>query len=170
MKTLFVALTVALFTSGCHAQNENKKDTEQSGVKKEQQNIPNENWTVDKKYDENGNLIGYDSTYTWSYNTATGDSLNVNVDSLMQSIDSYFGENMPSVWDRSFMGPMFNDSLLARDLFSEKYFEDRWKDDFFDMEEMFQHMDSIRNRFMKENFPEMGQNPPAPNKGKPDNK
>lgn len=170
MKTLIVTLAVALFTSGCNAQNDHKKDTEQSGVKKEQQNIPDENWTVDKKYDENGNLIGYDSTYTWSYNTINGDSLHVNVDSLMQSIDSYFGENLPSVWDRSFMGPMFNDSLLARDLFSEKYFEDRWKDDYFDMEEMFQHMDSIRNRFMKQNFPEMGQNPPAPNKGKPDNK
>jgi hypothetical protein len=169
MKTLVVTLAVALFTFGCNAQSENKKNTEQTEVIKEQKKAPNESWTVKKELDENGNVIGYDSVYTWSYNNIEGDSVYVDVDSMMRSIDSYFGENMPSVWNRSFMKPMFSDSLLARDLFSDKYFEDRWKSDFFDIEEMFQHMDSIRNRFLEQNFPHINQNLPTPNKGKSNN-
>lgn len=169
MKTLVVTLAVALFTFGCNAQNQDKNDTQQSDVKKEQKKTPNESWTVKKELDENGNVIGYDSTYTWSYSNFDGDSVYVDVDSMMRSIDSYFGENMSSVWDKSFMEPMFRDSLLARDLFSDNYFEDRWKDDFFDMEDMFRQMDSIRNRFFNQNFPKMNQNSPLPNEGKSDN-
>ncbi len=151
MKTFVVALAVALFTSGCNAQDHSEKGSD----KKDLKNMPKESWTVKKELDENGNLIGYDSTYTWSYSTQNGDTLSLNVDSVMRSIKSYFSKTMPPVWDQSLMNPMLNDSLLRRDLFSDDYFYKRWKDDFFDMDKMFDRMDSVRNQFFKQNFPDM---------------
>ncbi len=158
MKTLVVMLAVALFAVGCDAQNQSGEKSEMQ-VQKDQKNSPKESWTVKKEVDENGNVIGYDSTYTWSYSTMNGDSLMVNVDSLMNSFQSYFDESMPSVWNHSLMDPMLRDSLLGRDLFSDNYFHRRWKDDFFDMDKMFQHMDSLRNEFFNEHFPEMNKAP-----------
>jgi len=159
MKTLVVLLAVALFAVvGCNAQNQSDKKSGMQ-VQNDQKNSPKESWTVKKEVDENGNVIGYDSTYTWSYSTINGDSLTVNVDSLMNTFQSYFNETMPSVWGHSLMDPMLGDSLLGRDLFSDNYFHERWKDDFFDMDKMFEHMDSLRNSFFDENFPEMKKAP-----------
>lgn len=164
MKTFVVTLAVALFTLGCSAQDHSEKGPDKTELKKDQKNMPKENWTVKKELDENGNVIAYDSTYTWSYSTENGDSFSVNVDSVMQSIKSYFSKNMPSVWDKSLMDPMLNDSLLQRDLFSDDYFHERWKDDFFDMDKMFDRMDSIRNQFFKQEFPDMEQLNTPPSK------
>lgn len=170
MKTLFVTLVVALFTFGCNAQNQTEKGTVKKEKKNNQevQNTPKESWTVKKELDDHGNVIGIDSTYTWSYSTVNGDSLNVNVDSLMQSIQSYFGKSMPQVWDKSLMDPMMRDSLLPRELFSDNYFEQRWKDDYFDMDKMFQEMDSLRNQFFEQHFPDMKNIPAPPQAGKSD--
>ena len=165
MKTLVVAMVVALLALGCNAQDQHGKSNEKSVQKKDQKNSPNESWTVKKEMDENGNVIGYDSTYTWSYSTMNGDSVTVNVDSLMQSIHSYFDNDMPQVWDHSLMDPMLRDSLLGRDLFSDNYFQERWKDDYFDMDKMFQRMDSLRNRFFEQKFPDMKKIPAPPQKG-----
>lgn len=166
MKTLFVTLAVALFTYGCNAQNQPGKGTDKSEVKKDGQNEPKESWTVKKEMDENGNVIGYDSTYTWSYSTANGDSLTLNADSVFQSIQSFFGNDMSKVWDKSLMDPMMRDSLLPRELFSDNYFEKRWKDDYFDMDKMFQEMDSLRNRFFEQHFSDMKNIPAPPKTGK----
>jgi len=166
MKTLFVTLAVALFTFGCNAQSQPEKGTDKKEVKKEEQNAPKESWTVKKEMDDNGNVIGYDSTYTWSYSTMDGDSVTVDVDSMMNSIQSYFGKTMPGVWDKSIMDPMMRDSLLPRELFSDNYFEQRWKDDYFDMDKMFEEMDSLRNMFFDQHFPDMKNIPAPPKTGK----
>jgi hypothetical protein len=167
MKTLFVTLAVALFTFGCNGQSPTNKGTDKKEANKEEKNVPKESWTVKKEMDENGNVIGYDSTYTWSYSTANGDSMTINVDSMLQSMHSYFGNTMPSLWDRNFMDPMMRDSLLPHDLFSDNYFEQRWKDQYFDMDKMFQEMDSLRNLFFEEQFPDMKLSPPV--RSKPEN-
>ncbi|WP_167618941.1 hypothetical protein [Maribellus sediminis] len=157
MKLLFAITVVALFTFGCNAQSVEKD-------KKGTQNKPKESWKVDKEVDENGNVVRYDSTYTWSYSNVDGDTINVNVDSLMQSFQSYFNDRMPSVFGQNFMEPMLNDSLLPRDLFGENYFHDRFKDEFFDMDKMIQQMDSIRSQFLKDDYPQMHSRIHAPHK------
>lgn len=167
MKTLVVAMVVALFSFGCSAQDQYEKGSEKSTLKNDEDS-PKESWTVKKEVDENGNVIGYDSIYTWSYSTMNGDSVTMNVDSVMQSVQSFFDQTMPSVWDHNLMNPMLNDSLLGRDLFSDNYFQERWNDDFFDMEKMFQQMDSIRNQFFNQQFPDIRKIPAPPETGKQD--
>jgi len=148
MKKLLALYTLVLFMFACNAQNAESK-------KADKKNMPNESWTVNKEMDENGNIIRYDSTYTWSYSNIEGDSVSVNVDSLMQSFRQYFDDRMPSLFGDNFMKPLLNDSLLPHDFFSDDFFQHRFEDDFFDVEKMFQRMDSIRNQFFKDRFPEM---------------
>ena len=153
MKRFFALSVIVLFAFGCNAQK-----TEQQKEKTE--NKPNESWTVNKEVDENGNVIRYDSTYTWSYSNVEGDSVNVNVDSLMNSFKNYFGAQMPSVFGQDFMNPMMNDSMLHRDFFAEDFFQNQFKYEFFDADKMFQRMDSIRGQFFKERLPELEQKIP----------
>ncbi len=157
MKTLVVSMLVALFTLGCQAQDQSGKGVENLTGKKDSKNKPEERWIVNKEVDENGNVIAYDSTYTWSYTNTEGDSVDVNADSLMQSFKSFFNEKMPSLWGESLMNPMFGDSLLSRDFFSDNYFHDRLEKDFFDVDKMFQQMDSLRESFFKQALPQLEQ-------------
>ncbi|MCK3684858.1 hypothetical protein [Maribellus sp. YY47] len=162
MKTLVLSIVVALFTLGCSAQDQPEKGGKKLSEKKDAKNKPEEHWTVNKEVDENGNVISYDSTYTWSYTNTEGDSVNVDVDSMMQSFESFFNKKMPSVWGESLMNPMFGDSLLSRDFFSDNYFHDRFENDFFDVDKMFQRMDSLRESFFKQALPELEKKtPPA---------
>ena len=48
-------------------------------------NSPNESWNVNKKYDKDGNIIQYDSSYSYSY-SSTGEYLNI--DSLITKVHS----------------------------------------------------------------------------------
>lgn len=148
MKKIFAIMVVALFTFGCNAQSVDKSE-------KSTENKPVESWKVDKQVDENGNVIRYDSTYTWSYSNMAGDSVNVNVDSLMQSFETYFNNRMPAVFGQNFMNPMMDDSLLRRDFFADNYFHDRFKDEFFDVDKMMQQMDSLRGQFFKNDLPHL---------------
>ncbi len=150
MKRLLACGVMALFMFACNAQNSEPQ-------KENKKNTPNESWTVNKEMDENGNIIRYDSTYTWSYSNIEGDSVNVNVDSLMQSFQQYFDDRMPSLFGENFMRPLLGDSLLRNDFFDDDFFRRRFEDDFFDVEKMFERMDSIRNQFFKEKFPDMEQ-------------
>lgn len=157
MKTLVVSIVVALFTLGCSAQDQSGKGVKKMSENKDSKNKPEEHWSVNKEVDENGNVISYDSTYTWSYTNNEGDSVNVDVDSMMQSFESFFNDRMPSVWGESLMDPMLGDSLLSRDFFADNYFHDRFKKDFFDVDKMFQRMDSLRESFFKQALPELEQ-------------
>ncbi len=104
-------------------------------------NKPNIKINVNVQRDENGNIVGYDSSYveTWS-----SDGGNINVDSLMQSFNNRFkafgfddfGDiDIPGFSDKSF----FNDSIMTvpfPDFFSFPDFPDMEKMNKEIMEEM----------------------------------
>ena len=112
--------------TGCNAQNNSKtssKDT--TGI---QQNKPEISWKVNKKFDDKGNLISYDSTAVWSY--TSGKSTH----------------NIPA-------DPIWNDSLFYRDFTNSDYFMQKWEQHYFDMGRMIQQMDSFRNSFLNRTYP-----------------
>ena len=139
MKTIavFILLVFSVGLSG--AQNSN--------------NAPKISWDVNKEVDENGNIIRYDSTYSWSYTNTNNDSISIKLDNVMRSFNRYFDQQFPSMWHNSFMMPFRNDSLLQNDFLRDDYFHNRWEHDFFNLEELFLQMDSIRNQFFKETYP-----------------
>jgi hypothetical protein len=85
-----------------------------------QNNSPEEKSIVNKEYDENGNLIQYDSTYVWQWNSDStfnfsfGDKFN-------------FGKDFPGMF-----GEFFNDSIFGQfGLGKEPFFQPFGDDDFF---------------------------------------
>lgn len=144
-----VILLLLLFT-GCNSQE--KKE----GKSKEQKEIveqPKGQWDVHKEYDELGNLIEYDSIYRYSYSNIEGDSIRVNLDSIMDSFQRYFGENTPFKLNDNFSHFPNNDSLLMKDFFKDDYFIKNWDKQYFERKEMIKKMDSIRNGYLKQFYP-----------------
>lgn len=85
-----------------------------------QKNVPQEKSTVKKEFDENGNLIQYDSTYVWQWNSDS--TINFQMDKNFA-----FGNHFPP-----FFGDFDADSILQRFGFSDdKMFTPFDDEDFF---------------------------------------
>ncbi len=84
---------------------------------------PNEQIIVNKEFDENGNLIGYDSTYIHSWSSDT--SLHFNFDE-----DLIFGEGFPDM--NQIFENFFGDSTIQNSPFPPNFgFSPFDKEDFF---------------------------------------
>lgn len=141
MKNIVIVFLVLLFT-GCNSQ-EKKETVEQ----------PKGLWDVHKEYDELGNLVEYDSIYRYSYSNVDGDSIRVNLDSIMDSFQRYFGENIAFKWNDNFPHFPANDSLLMKDFFNDDYFFKNWDKQYFERKEMIKKMDSVHNGYLRQFYP-----------------
>ncbi len=153
-KLLAIALLFSVI--GCNGQDKKAKKTEGTAIQTEQ-NAPHSSWKVNRKYDDKGNLIRYDSTYTWSYSSG-GKSRQVNADSVMASFRREFNVEFPSLFNKSFGDPVWSDSLFYKDFTSPDYFMHKWENNYFDMRSMMLRMDSLRNAFLRENYPGLNKN------------
>ena len=78
-KLIFLVLLLIIISNSFFSQIEVYVDTTKT-------ESPNESWNVNKRYDKDGNIIQYDSSYYYSY-SSNGEYLNI--DSLI----STFGMN-----------------------------------------------------------------------------
>jgi hypothetical protein len=154
-KLLLVALTFLFSIASCQVK---KKQPE---VKAEKNTVqPKVDIKVNRRYDDKGNLIGFDSTYSSYYSTHKGDT--VLMDSLFKKFDFSFNRKYPSILDEHFGKLFFEDSLLYHDFFHEDFFRKRYElNDPFVRKEMLR-MDSIKNEFFKRHSKEK----PSKNKKK----
>lgn len=150
MKTRIFILA-ALLTSlvSCNAQEKKEKGTDEplTADATTEQTTPKGNWKVNKQFDENGNLVQYDSIFTYGFSTEDGDTLPLKTGrNVMKSFHQYFGNTqMP----QDFMNHFFSDSLNpGENPFDENFFNNRMFSD--DFQEQLQKMDSIRNAFMQQ--------------------
>lgn len=158
----FIAITFLAF--GCNAQAGNNSNESSTNGKLNQppgKDQPHISWKVNKQYDENGNLIGYDSTYTYQYTNVEGDSVSLDADSVMNSFHSYFDQNFPDLWQGQFHNGFPNDSVFYRDFFNDDFFSQQWQQGFFNMDDLFKGMDSLRMNFFRKQYP--GMIAPQPN-------
>ncbi len=141
-------LAATLLLSSCkeetHGQNSvaSKKNAPDSLHK------PKVNIQVNRLYDNKGNVIGFDSTYTSYYSNVIGDT--VQMDSLMKSFDRYFGSSHRYFFDDAFAPLFFSDSLRHNDFFHDDFFMKRYElnDDY--LRRMMRQMDSIKNQFYQD--------------------
>ena len=92
---------------------------------------PNESWNVNKRYDKDGNITQYDSSYSYSYSTTVE---NLNIDSLISTfgMNNFFSN--PFEIDSTFN--FFNQrSRMIEDVFKEfiqidSFFYDLFNDNF----------------------------------------
>jgi hypothetical protein len=141
MKTKILILTLVF--SGiisCHSQN-SSPEKQKPGMNK-----PHTNVTVNKKYDENGHLILFDSTYTSYYSNIEGDT--IPFDGIPEDFQMYFNHRLPGITSNNIFDV---DSSFMPGFFHDDFFEHQ----FFNQDEqllrMMQEMDSIKNEFFKIN-------------------
>ncbi len=156
MKTIALAFAVALSFTSCNAQEkkENAGNNDTAMKKKtEIQNEPRGTWKVNKELDENGNLIRYDSIYTYSYGNVNGKEIPPQkMDSAMASFKKYMQERMPRSFSQGMMNPFLSDSL-NENFFERGFFENHWEDFFPEMQQQLRQMDSLHQKFFQQTQP-----------------
>ena len=129
-------------------KEKNKNNTDSTLISGNQ---PKEDIKVNKEYDKDGNLIRYDSTYTYYYSNIDG---NKTVgDSIFNNFRSMFEDRYPFSTKPYFDNLFFEDSLLHYDFYKKDFFHDRFMQNMQRMDRMFWEMDSIKNKFFMEQFP-----------------
>lgn len=146
---LIVALTaLGLVATSCQ-QESRSQDTahlkENHRVQADTIPEPDVNIKVNRRYDDKGNLIGFDSTYSTFYSNVQGDTLKM--DSLMKNFDTYFDRHHSRLFDKQFNALFFQDSIRYPDFFHDDFFMKRYDLNDRYLRDMMQRMDSIKNRF-----------------------
>ncbi len=167
MKMLRITLVFGLgmvLLPACQAQEDKAEEQENEKViqrqkekKRSDTQDPDVRIEVEKQYNEEGDLIRYDSLYTYSYWSSSGDSMTVNVDSLFQDFRAYFHEHYAGGPDmtrdpfqKEFLRP---DSLRQSDFLDDEYFFHRFEQEQRRMDRLFREMDSLKRDFLDEEYP-----------------
>jgi hypothetical protein len=129
-------------------QSPDGKNNDQSIATSDSLKKPKVNIQVNRHFDDNGNMIGFDSTYSTFYSNVEGDT--AKMDSLMHSFDSYFSRNHSAFLNRQMDPLFFNDSLRYPDFFHDDFFLRRYESNGDYFKGMMRRMDSIKNRFFYE--------------------
>lgn len=148
MKKYLLVVMVGLLSMSCNAQNE---ETTKKELKNETQvaEDPKGTWKVDKEFDEQGNLIRYDSIYSWS-STNQYDHLSApERDSLMQSFKSRFFTNLSPFEKEGFSAVFSQDSLFSNHFFNDNFFESNFGQDFIDIDKISQEMIERQRAFLE---------------------
>lgn len=159
MKTIKIMLVSLLFLvfSGCNGQTQKGK-SELAEIKKiaplkdDSLAKPRIDVKVNRQYDDKGNIVRFDSTYSYFYSSPKG-SMNLSNDSVYNSFRAFFEKSYPNLMDRSTNNIFFNDSLFKYDFFNEDYFQKRFELNNKMFENMYRQMDSIKRGYMKQNYP-----------------
>jgi hypothetical protein len=111
---------------------------------------PKVNVKVNRHYDDKGNLVGFDSTYSSYYSNVKGDTSQM--DSLMGSFDLFYNKNYAKGFNNQFNRLFFSDSLRYPDFFHDDFFMKRYELNDLYMRDMMHRMDSVKNKFYKERY------------------
>lgn len=108
---------------------------------------------VNKKYDSRGNLVQYDSTYTYNYSFPGGSMKQLNSDSFYRQFHSLFHSSYDDLLDRNLNQMFFNDSLYKYDFFNPDFFNKRFELNRSMFDNIFKEMDSLKSDALKLHYP-----------------
>lgn len=149
MKRYILLFMIGLLSVSCKGQ---KKETKIVEAEENIDNIvekPKGTWKVDKEFDENGNLIRYDSIYSWSSNDKFENLSSIDRDSLMQSFKSRFFTNFLGFENQGFETVFSQDSLFSKHFFTDDFFDSNFGNDFMDIDELTQQMITRQRKFLE---------------------
>jgi hypothetical protein len=147
MKSISYLIIAALLVSnGCSGQTKNKENP------KENPNNPKTNIRVNKEFDKSGNLIRYDSTYT--YFNSTIEKNPWLEDSIFNAFKEHFNKSYFFSKEPYFEHFFFNDSLLMKDFYKNDFFIHRFRNNSEAMDSLFLKMDKLKNDYFEKQFEE----------------
>ena len=144
MKKCVLLLAVALLSINCSGQKSEYKKVEITEIEK-----PKGSWKVDKEFDENGNLIKYDSIYSWSSSNNMEGLWAMDRDSLMRSFKSKFSKNYSRLEHQGFENMFSEDYLFSKYFFNDDFFGSDFGTDFMDIDQITQDLLSRQKQFLE---------------------
>ena len=154
MKKYILIFMVSLLSISCNGQENETKKLEKEDNKTDIVEEPKGTWKVDKEFDENGNLIRYDSIYSWSSNDKFDNLSLSDKDSLMQSFKSRFFSNYSGFENQGFDDVFSQDSLFSKHFFNDDFFGSNFVNDFIDIDKLRQQMIARQKKFLEKYQPE----------------
>lgn len=146
MKKVMLFLLVAILATSCNAQN-SEQEISKSEKRIDSLNSPRGSWKVNKEVDENGNIIRYDSIYSWS---SWGNLKPIEADSIFSNMQKHF----------SMFQSQGIDAFAEHDSIMKQFFADEvFKDDFFtnglssgmlNIDDMIKRMEAMRQQFFND--------------------
>src|ERR1043166_2479895 len=124
-KNIFSLIVVLLLTT-CSGQDNKKRDEKKHLSNGDGTNKPRTEVKVNRKYDSKGNLIHFDSTYSYFYSSKGLDSVKMGADTIFHRFRSHFKHDFPSFSGCEFNDLFFNDSLSRYDFLNPDYFTKRF--------------------------------------------
>jgi len=139
----------ALFGLSCNAQQNEAGNSETNKIAKSKLEQPKGDWKVDKAYDKNGNLIRYDSIYSWSSHDNLDSLSTMATDSLLMAVRSRFFQNFSDFNHQGFPEFFSEDSLFNKRFLSDDFFGTDFGKDVMDIDKMRQHMIERQKQFLE---------------------
>ena len=135
---------IGLLSVSCNGQRNEIKGNNQE-IDKE----PKGSWKVDKEFDEKGNLIRYDSVYSWSSDNKYNNLSLSERDSLMEFFKSRFFKNFSGFENKGFNNFFSQDSLFSKRFFNDNFFESDFGNDFMDIDKIRQKIIMSQKNFLE---------------------
>jgi hypothetical protein len=142
----FSTLLISFFVLFIIAQNTSGQKKGDPG--KKEGNQPKEDVKVNKQFDKDGNMIAYDSTYSWSW--SNNENMPENIDSIFKSFHnrdfnfSIFNDSLFFSMPLGFKSELLNDSLWNRDIFKNFFNED-----FGNMDKFFEQHNKLIEKYFR---------------------
>lgn len=152
MKQLLIfVIALSILLTGCN-KNRNTATPED--------NVPDTSSIVkvDKEYDKDGNIVSYDSAYSYYFSNIKGKTLIG--DSIFNLFQNRLYQKYPFFRQQYFFNDLFfQDSLLKYDFYKKDFFSNRFKNNRRKMDSLFLQMDILKNNFFQHQF--KGDNDPS---------
>ncbi|PIF00722.1 MAG: hypothetical protein CR994_05050 [Maribacter sp.] len=149
MKKYVLLVVSAFLTLSCNSQEKKNKDSSQDGDKARIAEAPKGSWKVNREFDEDGNLIRYDSIYSWSSGTDLDKMATMDRDSILSSMQSRFYNGFSNFDDEGFPELFSNDSLFAKQFFNDDFFDSDFGQDFMEIDRVREQMENMQRRFLE---------------------
>jgi hypothetical protein len=146
-------MLLSLLTAGCEGQKDKSSKQSSQIAATDSTANPKTDVKVNKKYDDKGNLIQYDSSYSYFYSSPGRGRSSISSDSLFGNLKGSLRENYRSLLDRNMDSIFFNDTLFKYDFLNKDYFSQRFQLNMQQFENMFRQMDSIKSDMFRKKYP-----------------
>ena len=153
MKDIMLMMLLSFLVGGCNGQKKQSEKATKQIAAADTTVKPKTDIRVNKKYDDKGNLIQYDSTYSYFY-SSPGFKNSINSDSLFANFKIPLRNDYKGLLDDNMNSIFFNDTLFKYDFYNNDYFSKRFQLNMLRFENMFKQMDSIKSDMFRQTYPD----------------
>lgn len=152
MKKLGIIMLILVTFTSCKSETKGNKansKTKSTVTTSMSEKNPDVKIKVHKTYDKNGNLVGYDSTYFYSYTSGNGHNKVYNADSLIQQFKKSVPEKLSDQFGIHGFNNLFSDNnpKFYRNFLNDKYFSKSFENEQKHFNKLINSMDSLKNAF-----------------------